>query len=66
MHNHLLPLLLMLVAGRLFSATVSGFVTREESGEPLQYVNVTVAGTKIGAQTNKQGYYVLTVNQTGS
>ena len=66
MHNHLLPLLLMLVAGRLFSATVSGFVTREESGEPLQYVNVTVSGTKIGAQTNKQGYYVLTVNQTGS
>lgn len=66
MHKHLLPLLLMLVAGRLFSATVSGFVTREESGEPLQYVNVTVAGTKIGAQTNKQGYYVLTVNQTGS
>ena len=66
MRKHMLPLLLMLVAGRLFSATVSGFVTREDSGEPLQYVSVRVAGTKIGAQTNKQGYYVLTVNQTGS
>ena len=32
MRKHMLPLLLMLVAGRLFSATVSGFVTREDSG----------------------------------
>ncbi|MCB5247774.1 MAG: TonB-dependent receptor, partial [Candidatus Cloacimonetes bacterium] len=66
MYKRLLPLLLLLVAGKLFSATVSGFVTREDSGEPLQYVNVSVAGTRIGAQTNKQGYYVITLSQTGS
>lgn len=66
MQKYLFPILLLLVAGNLFGATVSGFVTREDSGEPLQYVNVAVSGTKIGAQTNKQGYYVITLNQTGS
>lgn len=66
MPKRLLTLLLLLLAGELFCATVSGFVTREDSGEPMQYVNVKVGGTKIGAQTNKQGYFVITLNQTGA
>ncbi len=66
MQKYLFPILLLLVAGNLFGATVSGFVTREDSGEPMHYVNVTVVGKKIGAQTNKQGYYVITLNQTGT
>ncbi len=66
MYKHLLPLLLLLMAGKLFGATVSGFVTQAESGEPMQYVNVTVSGTGIGTQTNRQGYYVLNLNQTGN
>ncbi len=49
-----------------FAGTVSGFVTEAESGEPLQYVNVSVAGTRIGGQTNKKGYYVLNLAQPGS
>lgn len=57
--------ILLLVSG-LFSATVSGFVTREGSDEPLQYVNVSVGGTRIGGQTNKKGYYVLTLDKPGS
>ncbi len=66
MPKRLLTLLFLLLARELFCATVSGFVTREDSGEPMQYVNVKIAGTKIGAQTNKQGYFVITLNQTGS
>lgn len=62
----LLAVLLALLASSAYSATVSGFVTHAESGEPIQYVNVSVWGTRIGGQTNKQGYYVLNLNQTGS
>ncbi|MDZ4181401.1 MAG: TonB-dependent receptor, partial [Candidatus Cloacimonadaceae bacterium] len=57
---------MLLVFGCLWSATVSGFVTRGGSGEPLQYVNVRIAGTKIGGQTNKKGYYVLNITQPGN
>ena len=53
------------LAGAAFAGTVSGFVTQAENGEPLQYVNVVVSGTRIGTQTNKKGYYVLTVNRAG-
>ncbi|MBW6514432.1 MAG: TonB-dependent receptor [Candidatus Syntrophosphaera sp.] len=61
-----LALLLVLLALPAQSATVSGFVTREDSGEPMQYVNVLVSGTRIGGQTNKLGYYVLNLNQPGN
>ncbi|MDP2174067.1 MAG: TonB-dependent receptor [Candidatus Cloacimonadaceae bacterium] len=62
----MIVLLLLSSLGMLFSATVSGFVTRAGSGEPLQYVNVRIAGTRIGAQTNKKGYYVLKLHQAGA
>ena len=62
----MLLLLLATLAGPFFAATVSGFVTHAENGEPIQYVNVSVSGTRIGGQTNKKGYYVLNLNQTGS
>jgi len=58
--------LLALAWFNLPAATVSGFVTRADSGEPMQYVNVLVSGSKIGGQTNKNGYYVLNLNKTGS
>lgn len=49
----------------LSAATISGFVTRADSAEPLQYVNVRIAETKVGMQTNKKGYYVLNVQDVG-
>jgi outer membrane receptor protein involved in Fe transport len=49
----------------LDAATISGFVTRKDSSEPLQYVNVRISETKAGTQTNKKGYYVMTIPSTG-
>ncbi len=66
MPKHLPIIVLILLVTGLNAATVSGFVTRADSGEPIQYVNVTVGGTKIGTQTNKQGYFVISLNQTGN
>lgn len=58
-------LIMMLLSTGCYAATVSGFITNADSGEPLQYVNVRVSGTKIGTQTNKKGYYVVTLDKTG-
>ena len=57
--------IMFLLCGLLQSATINGFVTEADSGEPIQYVNVYVSGTKIGCQTNKKGYYVITLQETG-
>ncbi|HOT40796.1 MAG TPA: carboxypeptidase-like regulatory domain-containing protein, partial [Candidatus Syntrophosphaera thermopropionivorans] len=61
----LLMVLIIFLCGILHCATISGFVSRADSGEPIQYVNVYIADTKIGCQTNKKGYYVLNLQQTG-
>jgi hypothetical protein len=50
----------------LSAATISGFVTRTDSAEPLQYVNVRITETKVGMQTNKKGYYVLNIDEPGN
>jgi hypothetical protein len=50
----------------LNAATVSGFVTRKDSAEPLQYVNVRISETKAGTQTNKKGYYVINITSPGA
>ncbi|HPX67697.1 MAG TPA: carboxypeptidase-like regulatory domain-containing protein, partial [Candidatus Syntrophosphaera sp.] len=55
----------LLLCASAFAATVSGFVTRSGSAEPMQYVNVVVAGTGIGGQTNRKGYYVITLKEHG-
>ncbi len=60
-----LTLLIGYVCLRLFSATVSGFVTHDDSGEPMQFANVQISGTKVGGQTNKKGYYVLNLDKVG-
>lgn len=49
----------------LQAATISGFVTRLDSSEPLQYVNVRLQDSKIGMQTNKKGYYVINIAEPG-
>lgn len=58
--------LLLFYGAALVAATVSGFVTRTGSGEPMQYVNVRVVETKAGMQTNKKGYYVVNVSNPGA
>ncbi|MCK9308768.1 MAG: TonB-dependent receptor [Candidatus Cloacimonetes bacterium] len=58
--------IIMLMFLPLSAATISGFVSRADSAEPLQYVNVRIAETKVGMQTNKKGYYVLNIVAPGT
>lgn len=63
----LVVLCVLLIWGQLLcSATISGFITRAGSNEPLQYVNVRIAELRIGAQSNRQGYFVITINTPGT
>ena len=67
MRSSIMLIILLFSFGSLLAkATVSGFVSREDSGEPIQYVNVSVAQTSIGMQTNKQGYFAITLPGPGS
>jgi hypothetical protein len=61
-----LILILLATAGMLSAATVSGFITRADSGEPLQYVNLRITETKAGTQSNKKGYYVIDIKSPGT
>ncbi|MDD2596279.1 MAG: TonB-dependent receptor [Candidatus Cloacimonetes bacterium] len=58
--------LILLGCAICHAATVSGFVSREDSGEPMQYVNVRLAETGAGMQTNKKGYYVINLPGAGT
>ncbi len=58
---------MLLATGSLMqAATISGFLSRKDSGEPLQYVNVRITETKAGSQTNKKGYYVINITSPGT
>ena len=57
---------LYLLSGLLSAATISGFVTRADSDEPVHYANLRIAELKTGTQSNKQGYYVISINQPGT
>lgn len=56
---------LLLTFSVLFSSvlfaqgTVKGFVSSEESGEPVMFVNVVLEGTSYGVATDISGYYSL-------
>lgn len=65
MKSYIIAFLTFMIIFPLSSATISGFVTRRESAEPLQYANVRIVETKVGMQTNKKGYYVLNVQTPG-
>ena len=41
-------------------------MSREDSGEPIQYVNVRLVDTGAGMQTNKKGYYVINLPGAGT
>ncbi len=42
------------------AATITGFITEANSGEPIGYVNVIVKNQHIGSVSNYKGYYVIT------
>lgn len=46
--------------------TVSGRVIDRETGRPLPYTNVTVAGTRLGAQTDLDGRFRIIVSPPGA
>lgn len=62
----ILSLILIGFCTWISAATISGFVTQADNGEPLQYVNVRIMETKAGMQTNKKGYYVINIAQPGT
>ncbi len=57
-------LLMMCITGTAYgqSATVSGTVTDQVSGEVLPGVNIAVRGTTAGTSTDASGFYELTVS----
>lgn len=48
------------------TGTVKGFVYDKETGEPIIYTNVLLLGTKIGVQTDVDGYFSMTQVPPGS
>jgi len=51
----------------LFSQrNVSGRITNAENGEPVAGVSVFISNTTIGANTNAEGYYQLTIPEEGA
>ena len=65
--NLLSGLLLLLIVPSLAFAqtgTVEGTVTDAETGDPLPGANVQLANTGLGAATNPDGNYQVSLNQT--
>ncbi|MCK9331844.1 MAG: TonB-dependent receptor [Candidatus Cloacimonetes bacterium] len=62
----MIPCLLILWSALCHAATISGFVSRSDSGEPIQYANVRIVETGAGMQTNKKGYYVINLSEPGT
>ncbi|NQV15696.1 TonB-dependent receptor [bacterium] len=42
------------------TATISGFIREDATGEPVAYANVFLAETALGAASNVDGYFVIT------
>jgi hypothetical protein len=57
----LLTMLLLVLTAAAFaqSGTIKGFVYDKSSGEPMIYTNVLVQGTKLGVQTDLNGYFSI-------
>jgi hypothetical protein len=48
------------------TGTIKGFVYEKGSGEPMGYTNVILKGTKIGVQTDINGYFSIPQLQPGT
>src|SRR5476651_2402563 len=68
MKKNLLTLLVLsfMALSSAFAQTrkITGSVTGADDGQPLPGVTVKVPGTTVGAQTNAQGQYTITVPAT--
>lgn len=42
------------------NATIRGFITDQEDGEPCIYANLYIVGTELGASTDINGFYTIT------
>ena len=58
-HHILLAFTLLLCAHVARAATVTGYVRDAETKETLVSATVTIAGTKLGARTNKSGFFSI-------
>ena len=59
MKRHILLVILIISLKFLSTASISGFITSKNSGEPLMYVSVVIEDTHMGAISNIKGYYVI-------
>ncbi|MFA6617766.1 MAG: TonB-dependent receptor [Candidatus Neomarinimicrobiota bacterium] len=61
MKKSILQILLLGIAGMAtaLAATVSGFISNYNDGEPIHYANVFLENTSIGAVSNSDGYYII-------
>jgi len=48
------------------TGTIKGFVYDKKTGEPMIYTNVRILGTKLGTQTDVNGYYTIGQLQPGN
>ena len=62
----LIVLVFSLNAAMAQNGTIRGFVYEKSTGEPLSYINVLLKGTKIGVQTDVNGYFSIPQLQAGT
>ena len=53
---------LLIIYSNIKAFTLSGYIT-DNSGKPLQFVNVMIKGTSIGGSSNEKGFYSLTLQK---
>ena len=61
-----LACLFLLVGSALAQTKVTGVVTSSEDGQPVTGVSVKVVGTTVGALTNLDGVFTITVPNLNS
>ena len=59
-------LLLITILSITYSATISGFIRDASDGEAIDEVNVYLEGTKLGAASNVNGYFVISKIPSGN
>jgi len=55
----LLAVMFSLQAAFAQTGTIRGFVYEKETGEPMSFINVVLSGTRIGVQTDINGYFSI-------
>ena len=66
MKKTLLLTLFFLCSATLFAQTVKGVLTDEETGEAIPFANVVLDGTRYGAATDINGFFLINKMPEGS